>query len=151
LDLTPQEEKSRPSVLAKKEIPQAIFTPPNLGPLVMAKGMLICEQYCLIERIGSGGASTVWKCLDQDAEENVALKIYSNEASFKREIKFMSMFRHYRILRHKDAFGKGKVDGWPECCMATFPLGQESLQEMHSHLSHGLDVTQLRFILSACP
>jgi serine/threonine protein kinase len=72
--------------------------------------MVLCEQYRVIDKIGSGAVSAVWKCLDQDADEHIALKVYSNEVSFKREISFMRMFRHPRILRPVDAFGKGDVD-----------------------------------------
>jgi serine/threonine protein kinase len=57
------------------------------------------------------------------------------------------MFQHPRILKHKDAFGRGRVKEWPEHCMATFPLGHESLQEMYIRRRQGLDVTQVRFIV----
>jgi serine/threonine protein kinase len=113
----------------------------------MEKGVVIMDQYTLEERIGHGRACVVWKCLDQDSEEHVALKVYLDEVSFLRESRFVRMFQHPRILRYKDCYGVGQVDDWPEYCMATFPLGQESLQDMHIRRRQGLDVTQVRFIV----
>ncbi len=48
---------------------------------VVAEGLRIAGRYTLVEKLGSGGQGEVWRAVDQENPESVALKILSRTFS----------------------------------------------------------------------
>jgi hypothetical protein len=105
--------------------------PHDIDPSVVAAGMVLCQQYRVVGRIGSGGAATVWGAVDTETDGEVALKVYTHETSFLRELKFLGRIRHHRIIHTLATFDQ-RSSGHPYC-VTVFPLGNQSLQDMYSN------------------
>ena len=79
-------------------------------------------KYKVIELIGSGTSSTVYKVSDPDSDKTYAIKILNEEivrnpdniASFRREIEIISKLRHPGLIKVHDF---GSFDGYPYVVM----------------------------------
>jgi len=83
----------------------------------LAKGTLLAGRYEIIEELGRGGMGRVYKALDKEIEENVALKLlnpeiaadektikrFHNELKFARKISHRNVCRMYDLRREEDA------------------------------------------------
>ena len=72
-------------------------------------GATVAGRYLLEEKIGQGGMASVWRALDQELEEQVALKVFGLEhqsemlvARFKQELKLSRQLQHPNIIRLYD-------------------------------------------------
>ena len=76
-----------------------------LTPLpVLAVGSTFADRYQIIEELGRGGMGRVYKVLDNEIHEKVALKILRPEISADRRIieRFRNELKYARKLRHKN-------------------------------------------------
>ncbi|HEY0987638.1 MAG TPA: hypothetical protein VGD80_11330, partial [Kofleriaceae bacterium] len=60
----------------------------TLGP-----GTVIAGRYRLQARLGTGGGGTVWRCLDEQLDTNVALKIVAADGDLERWRREVAMAR----------------------------------------------------------
>src|SRR6266545_7268749 len=82
----------------------------------MNEGMLLNNRYQLLERLGSGGMSDVFRARDLMLERSVAIKVlhedYSNDEAFqqrfRQEARAAANLSHPNIVTVHD-FGMGKV------------------------------------------
>jgi serine/threonine-protein kinase len=89
---------------------------------------LINERYYILEEIGRGGLTTVFKAFDFQERCDVALKILSShlildpvfKARFEREVKILEEFDHPHIVPILDS---GEHHGSPFLVMPIFPGG----------------------------
>jgi serine/threonine-protein kinase len=78
------------------------------GPAAFVPGMLVAQRYKIIDTLGKGGMSTVYKVLDLELNEVVALKLFtqhSNDeavARFKQEIRLARQLVHENVIRMYD-------------------------------------------------
>lgn len=80
------------------------------------------ERFTLIDRIGKGGMGVVWKAVDGDTGEKVALKVlhsqYAEEkeyvARFEREVEISRRIDSLHVVK---VLGYGKQDGVPYMAM----------------------------------
>jgi serine/threonine protein kinase len=85
-------------------------------------------KYHILERVGQGGMSVIYKALDQKEDKTVAIKVLSAaraadpsfEARFAREIEVLQTLKHRRILPILDY---GDIGGLPFIVMPFFPHG----------------------------
>jgi serine/threonine-protein kinase len=90
--------------------------PPPGSELEPAPSFLVADRYRLLERIGEGGMGIVWRTMDLDLEEVVAIKFLREDmatdprllALFRREIKFARRVTHRNVAR---VFEFGHTDG----------------------------------------
>src|SRR6185295_12332281 len=54
----------------------------------------IVEQYRVIGHLVNGGSAGIWKAVDEYTQEHVAIKSYGDKASFKREVRMLSLCSH---------------------------------------------------------
>ena len=88
---------------AHREDPNSTET--YLTPLPMlAVGSTFADRYQIIEELGRGGMGRVYKVLDNEIHEKVALKILRPEISADRRIieRFRNELKYARKLRHKN-------------------------------------------------
>jgi predicted Ser/Thr protein kinase len=89
---------------------------------------VINKRYYIIETIGHGGMTTVYKALDVKREKEVAVKVLAPylvvdpifKARFEREIKILTEFEHPNIVPIIDY---GEHEGSPYLVMPFFPEG----------------------------
>jgi len=89
---------------------------------------IINKRYYIIESIGHGGMTTVYKALDVKREQEVAIKVLAPylvmdpvfKKRFKREIKILQTFDHPNIVPILDF---GEHEGAPYLVMPFFPEG----------------------------
>jgi serine/threonine protein kinase len=89
---------------------------------------VINQRYYIIETIGHGGMTTVYKALDVRREREVAVKVLAPylvvdpvfKARFEREIKILKKFDHPNIVPIIDY---GEHEGSPYLVMPFFPEG----------------------------
>jgi len=82
----------------------------------LATGTTFAERYQFIEELGKGGMGQVYKVLDKDIKEKVALKLLSPEIAsdqktierFSNELKFARKISHRNVCRMYDL---GKEEG----------------------------------------
>ncbi len=72
--------------------------------LMYQKGDILRQQFELQEQLGVGGFSEVWKAIDLDARDEVAIKIFLKQDSegidlCREEFRRMNYLRHPNILR----------------------------------------------------
>jgi serine/threonine protein kinase len=85
-------------------------------------------KYQILERVGQGGMSVIYKALDQKEDKTVAIKVLSAaraadpsfEARFAREIEVLQALKHRRILPILDY---GDIGGLPFIVMPFYPHG----------------------------
>ncbi|MGD9347568.1 MAG: zinc ribbon domain-containing protein, partial [Candidatus Aminicenantes bacterium] len=66
--------------LSSDEHDQASFTKTLLTPVEdLAKGTLFADRYEIIEELGKGGMGKVYKALDNEIHEDVAIKLLKPE------------------------------------------------------------------------
>ena len=84
----------------------------------LTKGTLFAGRYEIIEELGSGGMGRVYKVLDKEINEEVALKLlnpdiasdektierFRNELKYARKISHKNVCRMYDINREKDSY-----------------------------------------------
>jgi serine/threonine protein kinase len=84
----------------------------------LAPGSIFAERYLIIDKLGKGGMGKVYKALDQEINESVALKLikpeiaadreaierFQNEIKIARRITHKNICRMYHLGREKDAF-----------------------------------------------
>ncbi len=58
---------------------------------MLTEGMIIAQRYEIIEKIGAGGMSDVYKAMDHLLSRNVAVKVLKNE--FSEDTNFLAKFR----------------------------------------------------------
>lgn len=70
------------------------------------KHTLIAERYQVLGVLGSGGMATVYRCFDQELEEDVALKLLKSEKNddasqhrFRQEMRICRRLQHPNIVR----------------------------------------------------
>ena len=89
---------------------------------------IINKRYYIIETIGHGGMTTVYKALDVKREQEVAVKVLAPylvidpvfKARFEREIRILKKFDHPNIVPIIDF---GEHEGSPYLVMPFFPEG----------------------------
>ncbi len=86
---------------------------PELSP-----GSIFADRYLVIDKLGKGGMGKVYKVLDQEINESVALKLikpeiaadretierFQNEIKIARRITHKNICRMYHLSREKDTF-----------------------------------------------
>lgn len=110
-----------PAVRSQRASPLLALTPGPAGPaptpeLEPEPSFLLAGRYRLLERIGEGGMGIVWRGVDLDLEEVVAIKFLREDmatdprllALFRREIKFARRVTHRNVAR---VFEFGHTDG----------------------------------------
>ena len=81
---------------------------PSGSSVAFVPGMLVAQRYKVIDTLGKGGMSTVYKVLDLELNEIVALKLftqYSNDEAverFKQEIRLARQLVHENVIRMYD-------------------------------------------------
>lgn len=67
-------------------------------------GSLISDRYEIIEEIGKGGMGKVYKALDRDVDEKIALKLIRPEIAFNEKIieRFRNEMKMARKITHKN-------------------------------------------------
>jgi dual specificity tyrosine-phosphorylation-regulated kinase 2/3/4 len=72
------------------------------------KGQFFNGRYTIIDKLGSGAFSTVWRCIDEETVSNVAIKIqksmYSSILAAKTEVKILKNLSHKNIIKLIDKF-----------------------------------------------
>ena len=58
---------------------------------MLTEGMNIADRYEIIEKIGAGGMSDVYKAIDKLLGRNVAIKVLKNE--YIEDVNFLTKFR----------------------------------------------------------
>ena len=87
--------------------------PPALVSVVMP-GTVIAKRYRLVERLGAGGAGTVWRARDLELDADVALKLLAEARSdgvierWRREVATARRIAHRNVCRVHDL---GEHDG----------------------------------------
>ena len=61
------------------------------GEIMVKIGMLICDRYEIIEKVGTGGMADVYKAKDHRLNRYVAVKVLKQE--FSTDTKFVTKFR----------------------------------------------------------
>jgi serine/threonine-protein kinase len=119
------------------------------SPTAFMPGMLVAQRYKVIDTLGKGGMSTVYKVLDLELNEVVALKLFtqvSNDEAverFKQEIRLARQLVHENVIRMYDM---GVAAG------ARF-LTMELLvgEDMHAKMVRGLPMREgCRLLAQAC-
>jgi serine/threonine protein kinase len=114
-----------------------------------APGVVLAKRYRLEELIGRGGMSLVYRAMDLELQDSVALKIFTqptNEdalARFKQEVLLARQLIHRNVVRVYDL---GTALG------ARF-LTMELLvgQDLHTKMSHGLSLREgVDLLIQAC-
>ena len=90
--------------------------PPPGSELEPEPSFLVAGRYRLLERIGEGGMGIVWRAMDLDLEEVVAIKFLREDMAtdsrllglFRREVKFARRVTHRNVAR---VFEFGHTDG----------------------------------------
>lgn len=83
----------------------------------LAVGTTFAGRYQIIEKLGKGGMGEVYKVLDKEIKENIALKLLNPEVAsdkatverFRNELKFTRKITHKNVCRMYD-FNKEKED-----------------------------------------
>jgi serine/threonine protein kinase len=83
----------------------------------LAVGTTFAGRYQIIEKLGKGGMGEVYKVLDKEIKENIALKLLNPEVAtdkatverFRNELKFARKITHKNVCRMYD-FNKEKED-----------------------------------------
>ena len=57
-------------------------------------GQVVCEQYRITGWIAQGRASVVWRAVDEDTDEAVALKLYTHKPSYDTEVAMLKHLHH---------------------------------------------------------
>src|SRR5260221_2865515 len=101
------------AILASQQRPpvllQVLGTPPKLrGPLAIGESIL-SGRFLLLDLLGSGSIGTVYRALDQDRHEHVALKVlHCTEpdlvARFKNEFRSLQSTSHKNLVRIDELF-----------------------------------------------
>jgi serine/threonine protein kinase/Tfp pilus assembly protein PilF len=112
----------------------------------LTTGTTFAERYQIIEELGKGGMGKVYKVLDQDIKEKVALKLLSPEIAsdektierFSNELKLARKISHRNVCRMYDL---GKQEGTQYITMEYVP-GEDlkRLVRKIGHLSTGKTV-----------
>jgi serine/threonine protein kinase len=101
---------------------------------VVAEGLRIAGRYTLVEKLGSGGQGEVWRAVDQENPESVALKILSR--SFVPGSDPWEMLqREYQVVRELDH---------PLILRTYPPICDGELAVLPMNLATGGDLRQLR-------
>ncbi|MBI2921553.1 MAG: protein kinase [Planctomycetes bacterium] len=98
---------------------QPLFLPPEVTG-AMQTGSTQLGKYVIIERIGHGGAGTVWKAWDTVLLRWVALKIPDRVCDEKARLKTMAEARIAARLKHPGLvaiYDAGEIDGRPYVAM----------------------------------
>jgi len=102
----PPELASAPTLIYSSPLPE--LTP----------GSIFADRYLVIDKLGKGGMGKVYKVLDQEINESVALKLikpeiaadretierFQNEIKIARRITHKNICRMYHLSREKDTF-----------------------------------------------
>src|SRR5919201_2750790 len=87
----------------------------------------IAGRYRLVERLGAGGMSEVWRAEDEELERTVAVKLLgrdADQARFEREARAVATLSHPHI---NQLYDYGEADGRPYMVLEYLPGG--SLEE----------------------
>jgi len=114
-----------------------LLSPPRATPISVTKtlemptkeltiGSTFAGRYQIIEEIGRGGMGRVYKVLDKDVEEKVALKLLNPEIAadekiikrFRNELKFARKITHKNVCR---MFDLNEEEGTPYITMEYVP------------------------------
>ena len=97
--------------LSSEEYAQVSFTKTLLTPVEdLAKGTLFANRYEIIEELGKGGMGKVYKALDNEINEDVAIKLLKPEIAgdekiierFRNELKIARKITHENVCRTYD-------------------------------------------------
>ena len=58
------------------------------------EGQVVFEQYRIQACIAEGRVSVVWRAVDEDTDDAVALKLYTHKAAYSREVAMLKLFNH---------------------------------------------------------
>jgi hypothetical protein len=90
-------------------VPDAVLHP-TLAARTLAIGDRIADRYELRARLGAGGMGAVWRVLDHELDEEVALKVLHGDGAlsadaamrFRREVKLARRVTHANVARTYD-------------------------------------------------
>lgn len=84
-------------------------TPPASGPLELNEGTVIADRYRLEKKLGQGGTAAVFRAIDLELEEEVAIKIFTLPVDdpdllrrFKQELSVARKLSHPNVVRLHD-------------------------------------------------
>jgi tetratricopeptide (TPR) repeat protein len=113
--------------LTSDENAQASFTKTLLTPVDdLAKGTLFANRYEIIDELGKGGMGKVYKALDKEIHEEVAIKLLKPEIAaddkiierFRNELKIARKITHENVCRTYDI---GREEATPYITMEYVP------------------------------
>ena len=117
-NLRGKEDLSRHLVEISKKVPQrttASISDNEKSNNVIQAGKVIGSRFEIVEKIGSGGMGLVFKAMDRELEETVALKVLKNTGDnpddikrFKDEIRLARRITHPNVVRIHDFGQLGK-------------------------------------------
>ncbi len=108
---------ARPSMAAALDLPETAIRAAPAGTGLLARGVLFANRYQIIDVLGMGGMGVVYRAVDRELDETVAIKtlrremLLAEESSlerFKQEIRLARRITHRNVVRTHDL---GEVDG----------------------------------------
>lgn len=103
------------------------------------------EKYQIIEKAGDGNFSVVYKAIDTETGETVAIKdmrkVEEVEELIFRELKILSSVRHPNIIKAKEIIKNGND------IKVVFEYISENLLELYQNAKKGVSENQIRCIL----
>jgi len=93
--------------IARLDVPSKAPPRPSMQPLLAAvmPGTIVAGRFRIDSPLGSGGSSTVFRALDMELDEEVAIKVFAGpfdegrRARFKREIHLARKLAHDNVVR----------------------------------------------------
>ena len=109
-------------LLPSKEIPISQMETLQMPKNELTIGSLFAERYQIIEELGKGGMGKVYKVLDKEIDEKIAIKLLKPEIAseekiierFQNELKFARKITHKNVCRMYDLI---KFEGTPYITM----------------------------------
>ncbi len=124
-------------------------TEPTLATLSFAAGTTVSKRYKIVDVIGRGGMSIVYKATDLELNETLALKLFTQPTNdvaierFKQEIKLARQLLHENIIRVYDL---GTTQGARFLTMELL-LGED----LHSRMTRGISLRDgCQLLAQAC-
>jgi tetratricopeptide (TPR) repeat protein len=113
--LPPLPQPPRGSQAATPTQRVAISALPMAKGGLLREGVVINDRYRLEKKIGQGGMGAVWKALDLDLDETIAIKFLATGlvddevlGRFKQEVSLSRQFSHPNVIRMYDLGGFGE-------------------------------------------